>query len=310
MNLDIINNIYKLTFYKIKKLNKGYACEKWLVYLNKKEKYILKKVNNQNKQRVLFFLSVQASLKTLSVPVIKTKTNEYFFEHNNNLYYLCLYISNYKKKNSMHDLGTLLGITHKKMAKIILPDSRFLLVKNNENKLKEYLEYYKQKKEQKYVDFLNYKINILNAFKSNIDFTRLSEQIIHGDFYFDNVLWANNRTYLIDFDQSCVFYKEYEVMRAMVLNSTQLSNVREIVFKHMDDFIKAYLKNNLIKSPIDAYNIYLYVQANSLSCLNPDNYNDETKKEFANKRYILLRFLYENKREIIEILKGNYYEKA
>ena len=55
---------------------------------------------------------------------------------------------------------------------------------------------------------------------------------------------------------------------------------------------------------IDAYKLYLYIQANSISSLNPKDRNNKIKYDFAFKRHQILKILFEYKKEIIEILGG------
>ena len=46
---------------------------------------------------------------------------------------------------------------------------------------------------------------------------KLSKQIVHGDFYLDNIIITGNTLKITDLDQVCIFYKMYEVIRGMMM---------------------------------------------------------------------------------------------
>jgi len=302
---DVLIN-YNLDILKIESLDKGYASSKWIIYTKDGNMYVLKQVNKQSIQRVDFILNVESSLGDFCPEIILTKEDMLYYVKDNDIYYICEYIDfvDYVlDEDRLEKIGYLLADLHKNLKTIKLDKNVFLKNENNYDDLLEYLKYYKDNELLEYVQIIEYKLNILNELKmENIDFNNLDEQIIHGDFYQDNVLCVGNQYKVIDFDQCCHFYREYEIMRAMFMLCVNTKNSIADILENMRNFVKGYLDNNYIKSPIDAYNLYLYVQANSLSSIRPGDNLNQLKHNFALKRFEILKILYENKNKIIEIL--------
>ena len=269
--------------------------------------YILKKIDRQTLERIRFILDVESHLKEYTPEIIKTKQGLLYCLNGKDIYYMYKYIDadniNLNLK-TLEDVGLFLATLHNEMAKLNNKKSTFLKLEDNFDILCEYLDYYIETNNKEYAGILKYKIEILKKMVyNNINFEKLNEQIIHGDFYIDNILYNEGQYKIIDFDQCCYFYKEYEILRAMFMLCLNEINEEEI-FEKMRIFIKGYCKNGFIISPKDAYMLYLYIQANSLSSLKPEHRNDEEKNKFAQKRYKILKFLNENKTEVIKILGG------
>lgn len=301
---EIIEN-YNINVKHIEKLNKGYATNKWIITTNNK-KYILKE-ENISKERLEFILYVVNNLKKLSPSIIKTKNSDLFVESNNKFYYLMQFINskeiqNLDDKKLFFEIGKVLATLHKELKKLNEKQDSFIDYNDNTKILEQYLKDAKEEKYIEYIKIIEYKLSIINEInKTNINLKELENQVIHGDFYLDNILY-NDKFIIIDFDQTCTFYKEYEVLRAMMMIC--MRDNRKETLNNMKIFIKGYLSDNQINSPKDAYNLYLYIQANSLSSLKKEHYNILTKREFAFKRFNILKFLYEEKDEIIKILEN------
>lgn len=309
--MEEISNIMK--FYNIelisyKSLPKGYASRKWIIVDKNKKKYLLKEIKNQSINRLNKVLHVQSKLEDFSPKIIETKNNKLYANYKHNCYYLSEFIESGRLDviSSVHDIGLFLATLHKKMFSIKDIHTTFLKVENNLNILNEYLEYHKLHNHADYVEIIKYKLSILNKLRiTDINFNNLTKQIIHGDFYGDNLLYSDFPYKIVDFDQCCEFYKEYEVLRGMfMLCSDSLSN-KEVLYQ-AKKFIDGYYRLEKIKSPKDAYNLYLYIQANSLSSIKPNDYGKKEKMSFAIKRFKILKSLVENKENIIKILEGVY----
>jgi len=305
---EILDN-YNLKIKNTIMLQKGYVSKKWIITDSNNKQYVLKEIVKQKKDRLDFILSVQSNLKKFVAPIIPTKENELFVTYNNKFYYLCEFIKEIKypvNESTIENIGDFLASIHLEMMKNN-KYCEYLKIENNENLLQEYSMYYKKHNNYEYLNIINYKINILKKLKDkDINFDNLTKQIIHGDFYLDNILYNGNTFKIIDFDQCCNFYKEYEILRGMFMICNKNKLLKQEILYNMSKFINGYLRKNTIKSSIDAYNLYLYVQANSLSSIKPSDCNNPNKKQFALKRFETLKFLNENKADIIKILEGEY----
>jgi len=187
---DVLIN-YNLDILKIESLDKGYASSKWIIYTKDGNMYVLKQVNKQSIQRVDFILNVESSLGDFCPEIILTKEDMLYYVKDNDIYYICEYIDfvDYVlDEDRLEKIGYLLADLHKNLKTIKLDKNVFLKNENNYDDLLEYLKYYKDNELLEYVQIIEYKLNILNELKmENIDFNNLDEQIIHGDFYQDNV---------------------------------------------------------------------------------------------------------------------------
>lgn len=307
-NLKRIIKFYNINVVDYELLAKGFASRKWIITDSNHNKYVLKEVDKQPINRLKKILNIQSQLNELSPKIIETKKNKLYSKCENSYYYMCEYIENepwnilYQARN----IGTFLAKLHSKMADIKNEHTSFLKVEDNVELLNEYLNYHKLYNHTEYVKIIKYKLTVLNKLKmNNIDFNNLTKQIIHGDFYGDNILYTESSYKIIDFDQCCEFYKEYEILRGMFMLSDEVL-IKKDKLLLMNEFIKGYYVLNEIISPEDAYNLYLYIQANSLSSIRPSDYEKEEKRKFAQKRFRIIKFLIENQNEIIKILNGGY----
>lgn len=307
MIVDSVLNFYDIDVFNIDILSKGYASKKWIINNGDEKKYILKEIVKQSFDRLSFILLIQNQLDNLSAKIIKTKYNDLFVEFDNKFYYLCEYLDNEEIiiDKDIYNIGCFLAKLHQKMLLINNIHSDFLKIEDNISILEEYLEYHQQHNNLEYVKYIEYKLLILKKLKLiNINFNHLTKQIIHGDFYIDNIIKTNNLYKIVDFDQCCDFYKEYEILRGMFMICNGDGQITDYKKNLMIQFINGYCTIGKIEYPEDAYNFYLYIQANSLSSIKPEDFNIKEKRKFAKKRFNILNSLVENKKEILEILKG------
>ena len=306
--LEKVLSNYNIKVKDIESFDKGYASKKWKIISDLDVLYILKKIDRQSLDRIKFILSVESQLKEYSPEIINTKEGVLYCLNDKEIYYMYKYLEAYKiniNLKTLEEIGLFLATLHKEMSKIKKEKSIFLKLEDNYDILSKYLDCYVKNNDEEYIKILGYKIAILKKIKyNNINFKNLSDQIVHGDFYKDNILYNGSQYKIIDFDQSCYFYKEYEILRAMFMLCLDEIEDKKIVFQNMKGFIKGYYKKGFINSPTDAYKLYLYIQANSLSSLDPKYRSNIEKNKFALKRYRILEFLNENDEEIIKILGG------
>ena len=300
---------YDLKIGNFNQLDKGYASRKWIISDINGKKYILKEIVKQSTDRVEAILLIQSKLEEFSPKIIKTKNNDLYFQFRERKYYLCEFINSKKLDLTMklQDLGYFLASLHKQMSLVKNIHTTFLKVEHNISVLNDFLKYHQSNNNIEYVEIIKYKLSILEKIKfSEINFNNLTKQIIHGDFYTDNILYTGTSYKILDFDQCCEFYKEYEILRGMFIICNNCTSFSESNIILMRQFIKGYYMIDKIKSPIDAYNLYLYIQANSLSSIKPEDFGKEEKMRFARKRYAILKSLVENKEIILKILKGEF----
>lgn len=305
---EILNN-YDIKPKSITKLNKGYASQKWIIVANDNNKYILKEIINQDAERLTFILCVQNGIENFAPMIKRCKNNSLFCNYDNKLYYISEFVESteiIENSNLYYELGLFLSNLHTNLKKLKgISKMEFLKIENYKEKLLELMTYYQKNSNKRYREIIKYKLNILNYIENkNINFNNLSYQIIHGDFYIDNVLLSGDEYKILDFDQTCFFYKEYEVLRGMFMLCLKPDSTNEEKFSYMRKFIKGYTSSNSIPSPVDSYNLYLYIQTNSLSGIRENEYLDSKRVEFAEKKFNILKFLYENIDEIINILRG------
>lgn len=312
---DKILEKYNFKYKSIVELNKGYASKKWIVTDQNNNKYVLKEITKQKIERLDFILNVQSCLMDYAPTIIENKENRLFCCYEDYFYYLSEFIdgtTTIDSNNHYFEIGQFLSKLHLRLKSINgVEKQEFLKIENNEDKIKDLLDFYKLQKNSLYEEILNYKHKILKYInEQKINYNLLEYQIVHGDFYIDNILLCNNSFKIIDFDQSCYFYKEYEILRGMFMICLNIELPVNDIFKHMKEFISGYTDANCINSPIDAYNLYLYIQANSLSGLRMNEYKFNEKIQFAIKKYNILKFLFENKDVIVDMLGENSNEKT
>lgn len=79
--------------------------------------------------------------------------------------------------------------------------------------------------------------------------------------------------------------------------------------KRVTSFLDGYQEENNIEDMKMSINLYLYTLANSLYCLDVKDSKDFFKKKFAITRYNMLKWLYENKDELIKNIEREENER-
>lgn len=295
MENTVLKN-YGISIDKIKEIKKGYSSKKWIISENK-NKYVVKVLSKEQYKNFPFALEIQNELMDYSSKILKTFDGKLCLSYGDSILYISEFLNSELHKFTSHELGLFLGCLHKKMSEIkynrivdyieyndnlsVIND---LLCSNCSNEIKKTLELKKK---------------ILKSMKKEkIDFSKLNMQIIHGDYYDENILWVNGKCKIIDFDQCCVFYREYELLRGFFISIFDSNKKVSENIEELSHYISGYNEKIKYVDSINAYNLYLYIQANSLSGIKR-NFQD---LYFANKKYKILVFLLENKEEIIKII--------
>ena len=130
----------------------------------------------------------------------------------------------------------------------------------------------------------------------------LDKQIIHGDFYIDNIIFKNDQIYILDFDQTGIFYKLYELFRGMFFVCYDESKEENENIEKIKYFIKGYKTENNIKNFDVAYEFYIYMLSNSLTCLDIKSSKNNNCRDFAIYRYNMLKWIISIKEVLIEFV--------
>lgn len=321
--LDRVIKKYTEENYLINKVNKGYAHNKWIISVDKGQQLFLKEFKDISYDRIEFVNYIQERLKEFSPKIIKSRENKMIVIENNSVYvaYKLINGDTINKKdildNEIYAIGKFLGRLHKNMREINISDklTERTSIKIGENNLKEMLtllEVYENEKKLEYVEIIRYKMELIRQIpKIKIEQIKkqLTKQIVHGDFYLDNIIVAKNKLTVVDLDNTCVFYKMYEVIRGMMMIAFDEDEENNKNIKKTINFLKGYKEENILENMEMSIDLYEYILANSLYCLNIDDYNDTEKKKFALNRYHMLKWLDENKRILINNLEREEIEK-
>ncbi len=308
----IILNNYNIEVSKIEKLHKGFVCDKWIVY-SEKQKYVFKQMQVSDVKRIKFINLVQERLsqKLLAPKIIKTMSNMSYCESDEIFYILYEYIETIENiVVEPYDMGAFLAILHNEMQQINLlelSDLNCICLKVEQSHINEIINLLKFYNEGD-VEFtiLNAKMDKLYQYQFDDAIKDLSKGIIHGDFYMDNILYNNRKNVIIDFDQCCYFYREYELFRAMMKLFYNSGDTCIDNLNRFSQFILGYLSHNNIStdSLLKGLGLYLYMQLNDLYCLRPIDYKILNHRNYAVKRYEDLVWLLDNKKRIAEKIKS------
>ena len=315
--LDKILKEFNIRYIDIKKLNKGYVSRKWLITDMYNKSFILKESCIKNSERLNYICYIQEKLNSIS-PKIYSSHDKNYVTINNKFYILYEYINGKQlitsqiNKNICFEIGQFMGKLHNLMntiKEIELTDKKntigLNLCKPNIEKMNYLINYYKNH------DFFYERI-LLDKLKfvKRIDYTKLmskienslDKQIIHGDFYIDNIMFKNNSIYILDFDQAGIFYKLYELFRGMFFICYDESKEENENIEKIKYFIKGYKTENIIKNFDVAYEFYIYMLSNSLTGLDIKSSKKNSCRDFAIYRYNMLKWIISIKEVLIEFV--------
>lgn len=290
---------YNLDITDIKQINRGYSAQKWILIDKNNNSYLIKKIDIKHKKNFPFALEIQEKLIDESTEIIKTIDGKLCVFETKNIFYITKLLKCKRHIYTAYEIGQYLGCLHKKMEKIKYNDKiDYIMIENNLKKIRELIH----NTNGIINEILIYKERISESIiNDSIDYSRLTLQIIHGDYYKDNLIYTTNGIKIIDFDQCCFFYREYEMLRGFFISifdesKTPLRNIKE--FKK---YICSYKKSIKKIDAENTYKLYVFIQTNSLAGIisKPIDF------KFASKRYEILKFLLNNKNKIIQIISDN-----
>lgn len=317
MNFDILEK-YSIKESKINKVNQGYINDVWDV-TTLENRYILKRFNKVNKEKLNYLLSIEDSLLNLCPNIIKNNFGELSTElDNTELYVLYEFVVGRHLNRSdvtpelAKDIGGYLGKLHKELFNIgqHMEKNYLSSLHISAPKISEITGLLKENRNEKnYAKLLNNKLKILREIdynEINSFMSQLSLQIVHGDFYLDNLIYTkNNEWKIIDFEQSGLFYKEYEIARALFMICYNSDDTRQYNFEKVSKFLDGYKENNDISDLRNVIKLFLYSLANSLYCFKDWENLSLEKKEYALYRNNMMMWIYDNLTNIVEYNEKN-----
>lgn len=317
MNFDILEK-YSIKESKINKVNQGYINDVWDV-TTLENRYILKRFNKVNKEKLNYLLSIEDSLLNLCPNIIKNNFGELSTElDNTELYVLYEFVVGRHLNRSdvtpelAKDIGGYLGKLHKELFNIgqHMEKNYLSSLHISAPKISEITGLLKENRnEKKYAKLLNNKLKILREIdynEINSFMSQLPLQIVHGDFYLDNLIYTNNNEWkIIDFEQSGMFYKEYEIARALFMICYNSDDTRQYNFEKVSKFLDGYKENNDISDLRNVIKLFLYSLANSLYCFKDWKNLSLEKKEYALYRNNMMMWIYDNLTNIVEYNEKN-----
>lgn len=317
MNFDILEK-YSIKESKINKVNQGYINDVWDV-TTLENRYILKRFNKVNKEKLNYLLSIEDSLLNLCPNIIKNNFGELSTElDNTELYVLYEFVVGRHLNRSdvtpelAKDIGGYLGKLHKELFNIgqHMEKNYLSSLHISAPKISEITGLLKENRNEKnYAKLLNNKLKILREIdynEINSFMSQLPLQIVHGDFYLDNLIYTNNNEWkIIDFEQSGMFYKEYEIARALFMICYNNDDTRQYNFEKVSKFLDGYKENNDISDLRNVIKLFLYSLANSLYCFKDWKNLSLEKKEYALYRNNMMMWIYDNLTNIVEYNEKN-----
>ncbi len=317
MNFDILER-YSLGESKVNKVNQGYVNDVWDITALE-SRFILKRFNKVDKEKLKYLSSIENSLLNLCPSIIKNNSGELCTEADNGeLYVLYEFVEGrHLKRNGVtpelaEEIGNYLGKLHKELFNIgqhveknYLSSLHISAPKINE--INELLE--ENRDEKSYTKLLKNKLKILEELdynEINSFMSQLPLQIVHGDFYLDNLIYTkNNEWKIIDFEQAGLFYKEYEIARALFMICYNSDDTGQYNFEKVSKFLDGYKESNNFSDLRKVIKLFLYSLANSLYCFKDWKSLSLEKREYALYRNNMMIWIYDNLTDIVEYNEKN-----
>ncbi|MEO0127412.1 MAG: aminoglycoside phosphotransferase family protein [candidate division WOR-3 bacterium] len=321
--LDYYHNIGENHVVEKESKNYGIAKLSAVITNNKGEKYFLKCFpKSVSQKRVQFIAESQnyiAQNTGYAPKIYKNKCNKLFSQNSTGSFILSEYIraQNFTISDLLHELGTkvyyilgkFLGLIHSSYYQFVsyCGYDKKLVLNNSLSRIKDLIDYHKfHTKNEFYIESLLYKYEEILRFPKDrfMQFNSLPRQVIHGDFYVNNLLFNENKEIiaLIDYEQSCCFFRVYEIMRGFFYTLCADSFGGSLQDK-IESFICGYLEStNLCYTEItNAVELYYWIQLNDLYgfihhagtsfSLDLTRFRMSLLKKFANRKEEINRML-------------------
>lgn len=300
--VNLISRLYGIKVESIEPFDGGFSSNNWIVTDADGVRFFLKEMPFKNIDRIKFLNEVQNYLydNGFSIPVLMTTNGNGYFIMNNAVFVLYKYVQGERiekthDKASAYFWGTYLGKVHQLLKEydtdniikaaftINKPQIPYLKQIINDNIFDGIAREIAEYKRYRLENYL-YKIPDVHSWKT---------QIVHGDFYLNNIIKSGKNMFLIDFERTSYFYQEYEIMRAAIMiGDFKFNGIdTENVISYLIDFIKGYLEYGYIQCDFyDLVDFYDYMQLNDLYYLKKDTEGKDIL--FFQRKYDISKWLY------------------
>ncbi|MGI8838853.1 MAG: phosphotransferase [Pyrinomonadaceae bacterium] len=301
---------------------RGHVSKNWLVTSSGNE-YILKVHGKETSlDRVRFITSSQQYiwLTTRRAPRICRTVRGSLFDQSNDAYFvLSEYIlgTSYRPAELANEdyrrIGEFLGLVHSSYYKWFSyrgSPENLSVPRKPQERIAALINYHTNVSNDFFCrEALQYKYAELERFSTEqTDRLRdLPMQIIHGDFYLDNLLFGDGReiSALVDYDQSCRFFRSYELMKAIVFTLFQRPE------NHESENAIGYLISGYLKAGSLSYGeasnmaeLYHWILLSDTFCFEPNQCPDRDfsrLREFGKRRISMIRWVAKMKERIQQI---------
>lgn len=316
--------------YIVARIPKGHTTQTWVIQSDER-KYVLKILNkNLPLGRVRFITESQDYLFrsiNCSPRIYKNEMGK-LFHHDANGYYI---VSEYIEgetcsvsdlgQQAYYTIGAFLGRVHASYHNFVSysgSPTGLSIKQLPQTRINALIEYHKRISKNEFcLDSLMYKYKELEQFTTGHikQFSHLPTQVIHGDFYIDNLLFDGNGEIvaLVDYDQSCRFFRVYELMRAMVFTIYTKGTISELEDK-IACFLSSYLDSvNLSYSEIsNMVDLYYWIQLSDTFCFEPNQcqrFDFSELRAFGEYRISLIKWIARERRQMRQIVSDLYFRK-
>ncbi len=316
---------------RIDRILKGYSTSNWVINTDEK-KYIIKLFNTKLSAGRVRFIAESQNFIAQSLncaPLIYRNTSGELFCCTSNGLYAIIYEYVEGQTYSITDLGNqiyynlgaFLGRIHASYQNFV-SDNRYaqklFLRYSPEERIKSLIKFHEKSTMNAFcIESLIYKYTKLAHFPKIhlVQFKYIPRQVIHGDFYIDNLLFNENHKIvaLIDYEQSCRFFKAYELLRAMFYTIYTPSQISRLEYK-ITQFLSGYLEfSDLSYIEINyMLPLYYWIQLADTYGFEPHQWRKlsfSQLKTLIEFRISLLKLLSIKINQIQEILLDHCYSK-
>jgi Ser/Thr protein kinase RdoA (MazF antagonist) len=332
--LNVLSNYQHLTGDVVyQRINQGYVAESWLVSIGTC-RYVLKQIPKTTRcERVGFIAETQDHVSRnfhLSPGICRTTKDDLFYSDSSGFYILSEHVAGKHLSNRDLDpdtckrVGAFLGRLHQCLQGFDShcgSSKQFVLPRQPREKIESLLKYHQDTtKDRLCQEALRYKQSELKRLDQRLfRFESLPVQVIHGDFYLNNLLFdeMNDPVSVVDYDQACKFFRAYELMRGMITTifRDDVCKENKVPAAHLNAFFRGYTEVvDLSPAEVDALtDLYYWILLCDTTCFEPScspRFDFTQMRDFGEYRMAVLRMVGERRREIQALLLTNYSRSA
>ena len=231
---QIVNKFDIAHFKKSEPMKEGQVNYNYLLE-TEKEKYVLTIFNKKNYDEIITLVGILEHLSEKKFPsskLVETVNGDLFDTYQKQYVIMKKYIEGEIIENlnekQLFKVGKILAELHNIDVPSFVPDKYPYGIESFEQ------VYVKKAEDEEYIKWLQKKEKYL---KENIS-NGLPKVLIHGDVFYDNLLWKNGMlAALIDFEYACNYYKIFDIGTAIIGNCIENEKIN---FQKAKSIIKGY----------------------------------------------------------------------